>query len=63
MDWNDREDVRREAAELRVQEDMEAAGHEWNREDCECPFCDEATVEAQDYRRTVDHEFNRSRGV
>ena len=35
MDWSDREDVRREAAELRVQEDMEAAGHEWNREDCE----------------------------
>ena len=63
MDWNDSEELRREAAELRLSDEMEAAGYDWDREDCECRFCAEATVEAEDYRRTVDHEFNRSRGV
>ena len=63
MDWNDPEDLRREASELNLSDEMEAAGHDWDREDCECRFCDEATVEAEDYRRTVDHEFNRSHGV
>ena len=36
MDWNDPEELRREAAELSLSDEMEDAGHDWDREDCEC---------------------------
>ena len=66
MDWNDREELAAEAAELRLSDEMYEAGHVYGG-DCHCPFCDEdvaeAEAEAADYRAEVEWSYRHHQGI